>query len=285
MDKIKSIALVIEDMDKQLRNERFVKNGITEKTKLWENTFIKKQIDRRNCGEKFEMNDHICAMVYSMLSSCISWERFLKNIDEKTGRINTIDRVFCNYNTDLLLQCSPGQLTDALKEDEIKCVNQSTFKQMTALLNSNIYKFIEFKSKYNDIDKYYQKIIEDKGSIKGLIAVLSDSTSDSKMKQLGVALTCEYLRNVGYDIPKPDRHLRRLFGKNCLGIAEREEATPCEVFDIINKIKDKSSYKSAAQIDYILWSYCANGYGEICTKRYSKCEICKLKPFCVKGNI
>lgn len=193
MDIIKSIASVLEDMDKQLRDERFVKNGITKKTKLWENTFIKKQIDRRNCGEKFEINDHICAMVYSMLSSCISWERFLKNIDEKTGRINTIDRVFCNYNTDLLLQCSPEQLTDALNDDKIKCVNQSTFKQMTALLNSNIYKFIEFESKYNSIDEYYQKIIDDKGSIKGVISAMSDCASDSKMKKLGVALTCEYI--------------------------------------------------------------------------------------------
>lgn len=284
MDKIKSIALVIEDIDKQLRNERFVKNGITEKTKLWENTFIKKQIDRRNRGEKFEISDHIGAMVYSMLSSCISWERFLKHIDEKTGRITIIDSIFCNYDTESLLQCTPNQLTCALKADDIKCVSQSTFKQMTALLNSNIHKLIEFESKNNSIDEYYQSIIDNKGSVKGLITALSDSKSNDKMKQLGIALACEYLRNVGYDISKPDRHLRRLFGKNYLGVSEKEEVTPFEVFDIVNKIKDESSYKSAAQIDYILWSYCANGYGEICTKRYSNCEICKLKQYCVKGN-
>ena len=39
-------------------------------------------------------------MVYAMLSSGISWERVEKDIDESTGRILSIDKIFQNYDAD-----------------------------------------------------------------------------------------------------------------------------------------------------------------------------------------
>ena len=73
--------------------------------KLWENTHVKKQIEKREQGKHFTISDHIRGMVYAMLSSGISWERVEKDIDESTGRILSIDKIFQNYDADTLLFC------------------------------------------------------------------------------------------------------------------------------------------------------------------------------------
>lgn len=57
----KGQADVICRMDEYLRS-------ILPSDKLWENTYIKRQIDKRNGKGSFSINDHIRAMVYSMLS-------------------------------------------------------------------------------------------------------------------------------------------------------------------------------------------------------------------------
>lgn len=77
-----SISTVISNMDLLLRNT-LSENG---QKKLWENTYIKKQIDKRKNGSAFTINDHICAMVYSFLSSGSTWERLLSFTDSKTVR-------------------------------------------------------------------------------------------------------------------------------------------------------------------------------------------------------
>ena len=71
-------------MDKQLRTELLKCDGKIIEKKLWEFTYIKHQQDRRLGGESFSIEDHIRAMVYSMLSANISWEKMEKEMDEKT---------------------------------------------------------------------------------------------------------------------------------------------------------------------------------------------------------
>lgn len=83
MNEIETMADMILQMEKQ------VEKTLTERREKqkWENTFIKKQIDRRKRGEKFNIKDHIRAMVYSMLSSGASWKRVLEYTDLETGKI------------------------------------------------------------------------------------------------------------------------------------------------------------------------------------------------------
>ena len=51
--------------------------------------------------------------------------------------------------------------------------------------------------------------------------------------------------------------------------------------DIVQSIAE-SMGKHCAEIDYLLWMYCANGYGEICTIRNPKCDICVIREFCTQ---
>ena len=194
--------------------ENYLNNKLPE-TKLWEHSFIKKQIDRREHQETFTIEDHIRGMVYSMLSSGTKWDRVVDGIDDSTGKITPIDELFHNYDMEYILSSSSDFFTERIKE--ICGATQSTRKQMEALIKNNIPLLSKIESQYGSIDSCYKKYIAEDSTLKGLIEKLSSPESFLKMNQMGEALNAEYLRNVGYDIAKPDRHIRRILGSKVLG--------------------------------------------------------------------
>lgn len=265
-------AEVICKMDEHLRS--LLQNDTD---KLWENTFIKSQIDKRHMDGVFSLNEHIRAMVYSMLSSGTVWNRISQQADTETAYINPVDKIFCGYKPEELLACSPEQLRDELKK--IHCASQYTLNQMNALISVDIPKLITFEKEYGTIDNYYNEIIQSDKTLITLVKILSDTTSKDKMAQMGIALVCEYLRNVGYDIPKPDRHICRILGSEILNFSRSKIVPPFETFEIIFKLS-KLLNKPVAEVDYILWSYCSTGYGEICTSKTPKCKLCVVEGYC-----
>lgn len=276
---IYTAAQAVKQMDIHMRQVFLTKNGHSQEKKLWENTFIKHQIDKRNSNYTFSLNDHIRAMVYSLLSSSVVWDRIENQIDLETGKILSVDEIFHQYDVDYLMTCDPDKLRDEIKE--LHCASFSTLKQMTALINVNIKKLLDIEKQYGNIDTYYQMFIDKDNSMKTLIKQLSNPTSKDKFVQMSEALNAEYLKNVGYDIAKPDRHIKRILGSKILGCSEHEEALTYESFDIVADIASVLN-ESKAKVDYILWSYCANKFGEICTKETPKCEKCVVKEICNK---
>lgn len=277
MKNIDKVANAVLLMDKQLREELLIKDGTVQAKKLWENTYIKKQIDKRENGGTFTVSDHICAMVYSMLTSGASWVRVLDNTDTATGQIPIVDEIFYQYNADTLLHTDPNKLVNDLLSQKLG--TQYIVNQMNALVNVNIGKLIAIDTEYGSIDNFYKKFIDTDITLKTLVKVLSAEGKPHKFAQLGEALVAEYLRNVGYDIAKPDRHIRRILGSNIFGCSDKQEVPIYEAFDIVNSIALELG-KHTAEVDYILWSYCANGYGAVCTKENPKCDICVNKLIC-----
>ena len=56
MKNIERAAEFVLLMDKQLKNQLFVVNGEVQGKKLWENTFIKHQLDKRDAGDMIQKN-------------------------------------------------------------------------------------------------------------------------------------------------------------------------------------------------------------------------------------
>ncbi len=276
-DKIKNAAKTVLAMDSHLRNDLLKKDGKLQTKKHWENTFIKHQIDRRKQGDTFSVEDHIRAMVYSMLSSGISWQRVESGIDNDTGKIIPIDEIFCQYDVKALLHSTPEELRDKIKE--LRCASLQTLAQMKALLEDNIPKLLAIEKQHGSIDNFYRHFINADPTLNTLVLVLSEKNSKYNLSQMGEALTAEYLRNVGYDISKPDRHIRRILGSKYLSCSESEIVPIYEAFDIVAEIASELG-KSVAEVDYILWSYCANGYGEVCTLSKPGCDKCVAKEIC-----
>ena len=271
INNMQDIRKSVELMDKYLRNN-------LSKKQSWENTYIYKQIKKREKGGTFSINEHICAMLYSMLSSGSVWERLENHIDSETGRITVIDEIFCQYDPDVLLKSSSEKLCNSVQN--LHCASPYTLKQIRALIEVNIGRMLDLEEKHGSIDNFYRKFIDIDGSLKTLVLILSTLNSPFKFEQMGEALTAEYLRNVGYDMAKPDRHIIRFLGSGVLGCSDRKKVPVYEAFDIVSQIAEKMN-KATAEVDYILWSYCASGYG-ICSKKSPKCDVCVVKNLCNK---
>ncbi len=231
---------IIEILDRFL-NEKFPQDA----PNLWENFYIKKQIEKR-VNYKFKLNDHIRAMVYSMLSAQTKWSKIEKKLKKE------IDPIFKGYDAEYLKYSSPCELRDKLKV--FRCGSISTLKQMQAL-KPNIETFEKIEAEHGNIDDFYAQIIEN-NSYEKLISLLA-YPGKYKLRQMGVPLVSEYLRNMGHDIPKPDRHTRRILGSSILN-AEKSYKGDVKIFDVFKIIKDYSEKtgESQAKIDYLLWAYC-----------------------------
>lgn len=282
MKNIERTAEFVLLMDKQLKNELFVVNGEVQRKKLWGNTYIKHQLDRRTAGDEFSTGDHIRAMVYSLLSSGAQWSRLEPYIDINTGEISVIDDLFCQYDIEKLLVCDPEEISDKILS--YKLGSPYTRKQMNALIKVNIRKLLSLERQYGSVDDFYMEILVKDRTKKTLVKELSSSESPHKFIQFGGALVAEYLKNVGYDIAKPDRHICRILGRNILDCSEHENVSAYEAIDIVAAIARQLN-RPAAEVDYILWAYCAKDYGEICTKNKPHCDRCVAKINCKKAEV
>ena len=278
MKDMETVANAVLLMDKQLRGELFIRDGKIQTKKLWENTYIKKQLDKRRDGGAFTVSDHIRGMVYSMLTSGAAWNRLEPHIDTATGQIPVIDDIFYQYDVTALQSADLTKLCEKVKAQKLG--TQYLKNQTEALVKENIGKLLSIKEKYGSVDNFYQSLADKNDNLKTLVRELATAGKPYKFAQLGEALTAEYLKNVGYDIGKPDRHICRILGGEYLGCSKHQDVPPYEAIDIIADIA-KSLNKPAAEMDYILWAYCASGFGEVCTKKNPKCmELCIAKSFC-----
>ena len=204
-------------------------------------------------------------MIYAMLSAGSVWDRFEKFYNPETGHYDTIDKVFCCCNAEKLIEADKIALQTALQHEEIKGGNRSIKVQLKAL-PANIRKMQKWQKKCGSVDAYLQQFIDEKDGkpdFKRLVRRLADEKSEDKLQQMGEALCAEYLRNVGYDLAKPDAHVCKALGngEDGIGSVDKIEANPYEVLDIVKEIADAMG-KTPAEVDYILWAFYAKGYGD-----------------------
>jgi len=232
-----------------------------------------KQHSNREDGKKYSLNEHIEAIVWALLSNQQKWRVVLPKLEKiKSG--------FHNYDADIVKNTKPEDLIKIIIE--VKAGNKNIKKQMEGL--SNIISVLEDISKqHGSIDSYYDDLIKKTGNPESLLKELSKSNSKYKLKNMGITLVCAYLKNIGIDIGKPDTHIKRILGKNILGCSKNDEATEEEALSYIKCIAEKNG-TTKKEVDSLLWLYCADGFGEICTKNDPKCDKCVIKEYCHKGK-
>lgn len=214
-------------------------------------------------GKVYTINEHIQGMIYSLLSAQTKWANIERNMP-------SIDRLFFHYEPEEILSKDYQYFVNGLAE--LRCRSRLTNAQMKHL-HENIRLMLDISNKFGSMDRFltsrptYQ-----------IVQMLSDGSSKYKLKQMGPALVWEYLRNVGIDGAKPDVHMKRIMGSSRLGVSDREEASDEEVLSEVKKLSDETGLWMA-QIDYLIWCYCASEKGEICTAE-PHCNKCVIRDEC-----
>lgn len=223
-------------------------------------------IKERKAGKVFNFREHLQGMILAMLSGQSEWEKIYEHK-------NDVDNLFFHYDKDKIKNCNPQYFTDKIKQYNIGTT--STNAQMQAL-EHNISTLEKIEKEYKSLDNFITSDIPI-----NIVKLLAEK-GRFKLDQLGVPLVCEYLRNVGIDIIKPDRHIKRILASDKLNLIPYNTPKKNYNYEVI-KIGEnlsKELHINQAKIDYLLWNYCASGYGKICTKITPKCSQCVIKEFC-----
>lgn len=211
-------------------------------------------LNRKN--KKSTIENHISALIYSQLSANRPW----KQIEENKEKIN---KIFNDFDPEYLKKVDPEKLENEIKS--IKCGNRLIHKQMSGL-KDNILMFEKIEKEYGSLDNFVT-------SDEAITIAKKLSKGEYKLKGVGLALACEYLKCVGIDCIKPDIHIRRILGR--FGYSKKEISTENEAINIIDDMS-KEYNMPKMEIDTILWQYCAKDYLGICGEN-PKCHICKIK--------
>lgn len=219
----------------------------------------------RNSGKVFSFEEHLKGFIYAQLSALVSWKRIKDNKAK-------FDELFCNFDRSKLKEQSADFFIDEIKK--LKCYSPYTTKNQMHALRVNIETFEKIEQDFGSLEKFIPHTTP-----VNIIKLLADSKSTYKLKYSGVALVCEYLRNVGIDVIKPDVHIKRILGAGRLNIVKSK--SDYAVITECQKLSDKIGI-SQVKMDYLLWNYCSKGFGEICTAK-PKCEKCVIREYCNKG--
>lgn len=217
----------------------------------------------QNNRKEFTFSEHIRGMVYSFLSAQTVWNTI-------ESKMKVIDEIFFHFDIQKIKSTEYMYFYDKLRD--IKAHARFTKKQLS-VLHHNIGVMESINSEYDSMDSYLLS-----KPVNVIISELSNSTSKRKLKMIGVALCCEYLKNVGIDCFKPDVHIKRMFSSSRLGDSNKSKPNYSDLCVIFKKLSDETGLLTS-QLDNILWNYCATGKAEICTAT-PNCHKCVIKESC-----
>lgn len=225
---------------------------------------ILEAFEARKNGKVFSFKEHLKGFIYAQLSALVSWKRIKDSQQE-------LNIVFCGFEKDKLKEKAPEELIDEIRA--LKCYSPYTTKNQMLSLKANIETFEKIEQEYESLEKFITH-----STPSNIIKLLANSNCTYKLKYTGVSIACEYVRNIGIDIIKPDVHIKRIAAADRLNLV-----TAKSDYKIIEEFRKLSHEIGISQVkmDYLLWNYCAKGYGEICTAT-PKCDECVIKNFCNK---
>ena len=221
------------------------------------------KVHMRENGKFFSFAEHIRGMVYSMLSAQTVWTNIERNMAN-------IDALFNNFDPEFILSHDYTYFYDGLGRFGAR--GRLTNGQLKEL-HHNIGIMQSIIKQYGSMDAFV-----DSRPVYEIIDKLANPASRYKLKMMGEPLVCEYLRNVGVDCFKPDVHLKRLLGRDRLRACASSDPSFSDLYSIMIKLKKETGLKMA-QIDYLLWAFCATGLGEVCTAN-PNCNVCPVRSKC-----
>lgn len=222
-------------------------------------------VAKRKEGHVFSLQEHIAGLIYAQLTNQTKWSRIVPQLKE-------IDALFFHYEPERIKEMPGKYFADGIFK--LKCSNISTRAQMRGLVH-NIEIMELLCREFGSMDDFVlsnepYKIVE----------MFSNAKSPYKLSLMGEALTWEYVRNVGIDGCKPDTHLRRFLVGARMGTASIDVASVEETIIQVQQLALEIGL-TMASVDNIIWSFCADGFGEICTAT-PHCEKCVVRTECIK---
>jgi len=176
-----------------------------------------------------------------------------------------MEEVFHGWNVEWISKLSAKDIESIAKSGKV-IANHSKLKAVV----SNARFVISLKSKYSSFGQYL-------ASFKS--PVLRSTELANRFAYLGEVTTEDFLRNIGFDTAKPDRHLTRFLER----MQAIDSATPGKVLEVTYLIAEAAKL-SHAKYDAIIYLFCADRHdvlenGGVCGNT-PNCGLCPITALC-----
>jgi len=233
-----------------------------------------KAIDERERGKQWSNNEVFEGIVKAILSSNVDWAK-IENV------INDLHIVFHDYDIDIYSTLTDDEIEkDVLSWFVERKANSTTLKQNLKLMRNCAAAILKIKKNYSDLESFLIDLFhKNNKDTKTMALCLGHSSSINKLPGIGIALAAEALKNLGFDVAKPDRHINRAIAS--LGLikintwyvdqgGKKVRATPKTGYaypsntknnciKIMEKVEEIADYieKKVTFIDNAIWLLCA----------------------------
>lgn len=211
--------------------------------------------------EELDDNDIYEGLSFAIMSAQAKWNTIEKHE-------NQIKHILLEFKTNQIANLSDDEVNEIYRKlrslDNPKIASRLLKKHLFYIRN-NSNKIIHLFPEPGSFKAFIGKLLPD-------IIKLKDMMLSPKYKMEGVqdVIFNEFAKSIGIPSIKTDTHVIRLFQRLELSKGK------CDIENVAN-IWASNVGIELTELDNILWFFCADKYGEICTENNPKCSICCLK--------
>jgi endonuclease III len=164
-------------------------------------------VKKRETGTQWGNNQVFESLVRSVLSANTDWSKVERVLPE-------LSALFHGFSLSWYAALPLSEVNEALVPwfKERRANSQSLRKNLERLVET-ANQLSHLSKDHGSLENYLAHLsVQQNGDIKAVAASLGEHQSPAKLPGLGVALAAEFLKNVGHDVSKPDRHINRAAG-------------------------------------------------------------------------
>ncbi len=227
---------------------------------------VESAVERREAGGAWSDNEVFEAVALSVLSANVDWSKV-------EGVLPELDDLFDGFDLRAYAELPQAKIANTLVPwFQARKAGSMTLARNLDHLVQAAGVLCRRGEEHGSVDSYLSFVLRSADHDPKRAAVLLGHRGPHKVPGLGVPLAAEALKNLGYDVAKPDRHLTRAVG--CFGLVEfgtwsaqperragskpptqtvgHQRASMTAVEDLA-----KSAGQHVVLVDWAIWSLCA----------------------------
>ncbi len=218
----------------------------------------------RASGRQWSDREIFEALILSILSNSTDWSK-VESVRQELG--SNFQNFDISWYAGITRSHVENTLIPWFQNRRAGSVSQS--KDLTTTI-STAQQFLLLTSQHGSLEAYFKTLLAQcNGDLPSLAIALGGATSRNKLPGLGIPLAAEFLKNIGYDVAKPDRHINRAVGSfrwlHFRKWPDRSGTTPPTTNDL-EKAEVMRAVQTFAQDRQLLTSYVDNAVWLLCAK-------------------
>lgn len=218
---------------------------------------------KRRRGEVFEDNEIFEGMLKAVLSNSTDWRRVESVMDR-------LPELFCNFSLSQYALKNERYVADTLVPTfkSFKAGSMTLGRDLNLLIES-AKKLAYWSEQHGSADSFFDGVIaRSGGDIIEAVVLLGTQGSVFKLPGMGIPLAAEAMKNIGYEVAKPDRHICRALG--CWGLVKfrrplsllgtkAPEANSAELISTMRAMERFATLISVSPsyLDQVIWLLCS----------------------------